>query len=141
MSEGNGEMRKLPADKLTEVEIEALEETIVLDPVELDGAILGSTLNDAGERILVYEYEKLIEIYAGLDGDPNDEERFIGAQEWVDFNSIRALPYMGPRAPLIVTRLEEGDEEAMELDERDSLVELIFTKPSTDTAHKCFIHG
>ena len=33
----------------------------------------------------------------------------IDAVEWIDYNTIRALPYMGENAPMIIHRLEGAE--------------------------------
>ena len=45
----------------------------------------------------VYDYEKLVECYMKADNISADE-----AREWIDFNVIRSLPYMGQSAPVIL---------------------------------------
>lgn len=51
---------------------------------------------------LIYDYEKMI------DALMNEEEEFdeTDAIEWIDYNTIRAIPYMGPCAPVIMYPIE-----------------------------------
>lgn len=56
-------------------------------------AILGYT--DEGN--LVYSYDGMIE-YLALKDNISYEE----AQEWIDYNVIRTIPYMGDKKPIIV---------------------------------------
>lgn len=74
------------------------ENAVVLDPVELDTAITGVT--DDGR--VVYDYEKLVAAFMSANNWTEDE-----ATEWIDYNTIRALPYMGPFAPIIVYPIEQ----------------------------------
>ena len=37
---------------------------------------------------------------------PEGIKSFEDAAEWVDYNTIRALPYMGEDAPIVMNRLE-----------------------------------
>jgi len=92
----------------------------VLDPDSLDEAILGAMANDAGDLILVYGYDELVKVFAedvlkhepeGTAFDPTGGEHertlYDDAEEWVDYNTLRSLPYMGPRAPIVIRRLED----------------------------------
>jgi hypothetical protein len=42
--------------------------------------------------------------------DTQDFKDEIEAIEWIEYNTIRALPYMGPEAPIIVYPLMEVEE-------------------------------
>lgn len=61
-----------------------------------DSALIG--VSHDGRAI--YDYEKMIEWLM-------DEEdwSYEEAAEWVDYNTIRALPYMGTDAPIIMYEL------------------------------------
>ena len=50
---------------------------------------------------LIYEINRMIEEYAN-DNQCTEEE----AIEWIEYNTIRALPYMGSKAPVIVELCE-----------------------------------
>ena len=58
-----------------------------------DTALIG--VSDTG--CTVYDYGKMVEWLMTTQGF-NDTE----AVEWVDYNTVRALPYMGDGAPIIV---------------------------------------
>jgi hypothetical protein len=45
----------------------------------------------------IYDYEKMVEFIVNT-GDMDEE----GAIEWIDYNTIRALPYAGDMAPIIM---------------------------------------
>lgn len=49
---------------------------------------------------LVYSYEKMIE-YLIKEAEMTQEE----AIEWIDYNVLRAIPYMGDTKPIIVYEL------------------------------------
>lgn len=76
-------------------------ETAVLEPRSLDRAIVGYI--DIGEGCqLVYSYHALIAAFMSA-----NKWDYVTAQEWVDYNTVRSLPYsMGQNVvkPLIVTR-------------------------------------
>ena len=62
-----------------------------------DDALVG--VSEDGRAI--YDYDKMIK-WLMEEEDWNYEE----AAEWVDYNTIRALPYMGNDAPIIMYKLE-----------------------------------
>lgn len=45
----------------------------------------------------IYDYDKMIEWLMNTEGWD-----YIDAVEWIEFNTIRALPYMGEDAPIIM---------------------------------------
>lgn len=72
------------------------EEAIVFDPDFAEAAI-GVT-----ERgTVVYDYDLMVEclVNEGMD------EQF--AMEYIDYNPVRALPYMGENAPVILRRFQD----------------------------------
>lgn len=58
-----------------------------------DTALIG--VSDDGRA--VYNYELMIECLMNEEGWTDNE-----AVEWIDYNTIRALPYMGEDAPIIM---------------------------------------
>lgn len=58
-----------------------------------DDALIG--VSDDGRAI--YDYEKMIEWLMDEEGWSDNE-----AIEWIEFNTLRALPYMGSDAPIIM---------------------------------------
>lgn len=68
---------------------------IILEPNYLDEAILGFS-NEKGIR-LISSYNKIIKAY--VDNENFNEEK---ALDFVEYNTIRALPYMGDNAPIIL---------------------------------------
>lgn len=79
-----------------------------------DEAVIGVTIEEDHNR-LVYDYDLLVEAHAkdfaksqDIDDDPRDS--YDDAQEWVDYNVMRSLPYMrddenGVEPPIIIRRL------------------------------------
>lgn len=55
-------------------------------------AIIGIT--DAGQ--LIYDYDKMVESLVN-EGEMDEE----GAIEWINYNTIRTIPYMGSSHPII----------------------------------------
>lgn len=56
-------------------------------------AILGYT----DEEQLVYSYEKMVEYLV-----EKDHMSYGDASEWINYNVIRTIPYMGDKHPIIV---------------------------------------
>jgi hypothetical protein len=76
---------------------EEMEEgTMFLEPEWLDDAIVG-VINLNGFEVLAYGYQRLIQAFV-----KNDEMDYESATEWVEHNTIRALPYMGEQAPVVI---------------------------------------
>ena len=73
------------------------EGAIILDNSAFDNSIIGVTLDGR----LIYDYDKMIEELIKDDGMSFDE-----AMEWIDYNTIRALPYAGSGAPIIIQRVD-----------------------------------
>ena len=74
------------------------EDSVVLDPEYYDEAIIGIGHNGR----VIYSYDKLVQVLVAHD-DMTDEE----AIEWIDYNTIRAIPYMGEKAPIVMYSLPE----------------------------------
>ena len=66
--------------------------TIVFDNQAYDSAIIGMTFDGRA----IYSYELMVEEL--IDEGFSEQD----ALDWIDYNTIRALPYIGERAPLIV---------------------------------------
>ena len=71
------------------------EEAVVFDGPDYDEAIVGVT--EDGQ--VVYDFDKMVEILVERDGIEETE-----AIEFIEYNSIRALPYV-ENAPIVMTRL------------------------------------
>lgn len=71
------------------MENEELKGAVLLEPEELDEAIIGTA-----ENRFVYSMELLIPLLPG----ETEEEKW----DWYGFNTERSLHYMGDRRPIIV---------------------------------------
>lgn len=58
-----------------------------------DNALIG--VSNDGKA--VYDYEKMIECLINEEGWTDEE-----SVEWIEYNTMRALPYMGADAPIIM---------------------------------------
>lgn len=62
-----------------------------------DSALIGVSHDDRA----IYDYEKMIDWLIEEENMTDNE-----AVEWIEYNTIRALPYMGADAPIIMYPLE-----------------------------------
>lgn len=75
------------------------EDLLVFDPAELDDAIIGISADQPGRQsVVVYDYDKLVEIYTRLGMSEAD------AEEWLQFNTLGA--WLGEGTPIILFRTE-----------------------------------
>ena len=74
------------------------DDAVVFDAPDFDDAIIGVT--DEGR--VVYDYDAMVRSLMKQDGITEEE-----AIEFIEFNTIRAIPYAGENAPIIMYRLEE----------------------------------
>ena len=94
-------------DSLDDYCLERDFSTILFENPAFDKSIVGIT--DDGR--LVYDYEKMIDELAEDDEISHEE-----AQEFIDYNTMRALPYIGPQenrqyVPIILECTKEMIEE------------------------------
>ena len=68
------------------------EDSMVFDNASYDNSIIGVSTDGR----VIYSFSKMVE---ELMADNGWSE--IEAIEWVEYNTIRALPYLGPNAPII----------------------------------------
>ena len=69
------------------------EDVVILSNYSYDTALIGVTEDGRA----VYDYEKMIRWLIATEGWTQEE-----AIEWIEYNTIQALPYMGDKAPLIM---------------------------------------
>lgn len=67
---------------------------IVFDNPAFDNSIIGTTL----EGNVIYDYENMVDELSNDESMSESE-----AIEFIDYNTIRALPYTGDKGPLVVT--------------------------------------
>lgn len=92
----NEKLRKALANMCEELELEEDEQPLLFDDMSYDGAIVGVTY----DHRVVYSYEKMVE---ELMRDQGWEE--LDAVEWIDYNTLGALPgaeCRGGKAPIIL---------------------------------------
>ena len=91
----NMENKRPRRDLLNEL---GLEESIVFENPDYDSAIIGY---DANDNRIIYDFEKMAEHLMEVDGMEYDE-----AVEFIEYNTIRSIPYAGGNAPIILNRIE-----------------------------------
>lgn len=73
------------------------DEAVVFDAPDYDEAIVGVT--DEGQ--VIYNYDKMVHCLRAFHGMTDEE-----AVDFIDYNTIRAIPYAGEHAPIIMYPLE-----------------------------------
>ena len=69
------------------------EDVILIENPHYDDALVGVTTDGRA----VYDFDKMV---AGLMAGEGWSE--LEAIEWIEYNTIRALPYAGPNGPVIM---------------------------------------
>lgn len=68
------------------------DDVVLLENYSYDDALIGVTEDGRA----VYDFDKMVAWLMETEGFTE-----MDAIEWIEYNTIRALPYMGPEAPLI----------------------------------------
>lgn len=76
-----------------------LEDSIVFENPDYDSAIVGY---DSVENRIVYDYEKMVDHLMDNDGMTYEE-----AVEFIEYNTIRAIPYAGSKGPIVYYNIED----------------------------------
>lgn len=74
------------------------EDVIILKNYSYDDALIGVTEDNRA----VYDFDKMVGWLVDNHGLTDED-----AVEWIEYNTIRALPYFGDKAPIIMWRLHE----------------------------------
>lgn len=115
MKQSNGEsVRVLRALHLSPEDREALEEgALLMDPEELDAALVGVIRDVGGASVAVYSYQGLVDAFASLFVAGGDEDPVENAEEWVQYNTLRALSYT-PDGPIVVSEYDADEDPSEE---------------------------
>ena len=81
------------AEKLHEA---GYDDIVILDSYSYDDALVGVTEDGRA----VYDFDKMVAWLVETEGFTAEQ-----AVEWVEYNTIRALPYAGPDAPIVMYSL------------------------------------
>jgi hypothetical protein len=85
-----------------DVRSELSQDAVVFDHPSFDNSIIGVTTDGKA----VYDYEKMV---SELMKDDNVSEQ--DAIDWIEFNTIRAIPYAGEMAPIVMFAFKEITDE------------------------------
>lgn len=84
-------------EQLEKYYIEDEETSIILfESPSYDEAFVGLTMDDRA----VYDYDKMVECLITEDNMTYEE-----AAEFIDYNTVRSLPYVGDKGPVIIHKL------------------------------------
>jgi hypothetical protein len=87
---GRKEVAMTAAERLLDA---GYEDVVILENYSYDDALVGVT----DDNRAVYDFNKMVEWLVTTEGLTVDE-----AIEWIEYNTIRALPYAGEQAPIIM---------------------------------------
>lgn len=74
------------------------EDLIVFEDPDYDAAIIGVSHDDR----VIYDYGKMLACLMEEDHMTMEE-----AAEFIDYNTIRSIPYVGARAPIVMYNIKE----------------------------------
>ena len=72
------------------------DDSILFDNVSYDNSIIGTTFDGKA----IYDYDLMI---VELMQDDNISE--ADAIDWIEYNTLRSLPYAGDKAPLVMMKV------------------------------------
>lgn len=75
------------------VECAGYENVALFENYSYDGALIGVTEDNRA----VYDFDKMVDWLVEMEGFTVED-----AIEWIEYNTVRALPYFGPDAPIIM---------------------------------------
>ena len=76
-------------------------EAVLFENPSFEKALIGYTENNLGNFVAVYDYNEMVDSLAE-EYSADSEDPYTDAIEWIEFNSMRSLPYMGENAPVII---------------------------------------
>ena len=76
------------------------DDVVHFDGPEFDGGIVGVTTDGR----LVYSYDRLVTALSEANRWSRED-----AVDWIEFNTLRSLPYIGPRAPVVMNDLDPDE--------------------------------
>ena len=82
------------------IECSGYDDVVLLDNYSYDDALVGVTEDGRA----VYDFDKMVIWLVDKEGFTEEE-----AIEWIEYNTIRSLPYGGPDAPVVMYPLHEGE--------------------------------
>lgn len=77
------------------------EATMFINP-DFRAAIIGWSENDEGLPVIVYDFNAMCDLLAEEYAEDAVEDPYMVAIEWIEYNTLRTLPYMGNSRPIII---------------------------------------
>ena len=74
------------------------EDVIIFSGSSYDSALIGVSSDNRA----IYDFDLMVEWLMNNDGMEETE-----AIEWIEYNAVRSLPYVGEKSPIIMYRLYE----------------------------------
>lgn len=71
-------------------------DTLVFDNASYDNSIIGTTF----DGMAIYDYDLMVSEFISDEECTSDE-----AIDWIEYNTLRSLPYAGEKAPLVVSNV------------------------------------
>lgn len=90
----NARNKRSAADRVLD---SGYEDVLLFENFSYDDALIG--VSEDGRA--VYDFDKMVAWLMEEEGWTMDD-----ATEWVEYNTIRAIPYMGPGAPIVIYTIE-----------------------------------
>ena len=88
-------------DEIIQYVSEENPEALMFRDPDFYNAIIGYYYNNEDLPVIVYSYNKMVECLAEEYGD--SEDPYLDAIEWIDYNTLRTLPYMNAKGrPIII---------------------------------------
>lgn len=75
--------------------------TMFVNP-DFRDAIIGYTENNEGLPVLVYDFNLMCDLLAEEYAQEDIEDPDVAAIEFIEYNTLRTLPYMGNGRPIII---------------------------------------
>lgn len=80
------------------IRLELSDDAIVFDNPSFDNAIIGQTIDGRA----VYDYAKMV-VELMIDEQISEQE----AIDWIEYNTLRVIPYIGEMAPVVIYSFKE----------------------------------
>lgn len=104
-------MNKYLRDLLSDI---GYKDAVVFDHPDFDNAIIGVT----DDNRVVYDYDKMVSSLMEADGIEAEE-----AIDFIDYNTIRTIPYINGNVPIVMYPLEVEVESSTEMKEEKEIKE------------------
>lgn len=80
------------------------KDVLVFDSIAYDNSIIGVTTDNR----VVYDYDLMVEELINEELINDEGWSYEEAVDWIDYNTIRAVSYLGEHAPIIMYSIKKG---------------------------------